>query len=111
MDIYPTRWIALLDDSSGATIEITCGRPAPTPTTQTANPTSRADDAAGVSMPGPSSKGITATRRDVDLSGVDIGTVVKVKGGVGSFRDVKQVLLERICTSRGSFLRQVSKGD
>lgn len=42
-------------------------------------------------------KGVTATGRDVDLSGVDIGTVVKVKGGVGSFREVRQMLLERIC--------------
>ena len=44
-----------------------------------------------------SGKGVTATGRDVDLSGVDIGTVVKVKGGVGSFREVRQMLLERIC--------------
>ena len=44
-------------------------------------------------------KGVSATGRAVDLSGVDIGTVVKVKGGVGSFRDVRQMLLERICTS------------
>ena len=36
--------------------------------------------------------------RDVDLSGVDVGTVVKVKGGVGSFREVRQMQLERICT-------------
>ena len=43
-------------------------------------------------------KGTSATGRAVDLSGVDIGTVVKVKGGVGSFRDVRQMLLERICT-------------
>ena len=42
---------------------------------------------------------MTATGRDVDLSGVDIGTVVKVKGGVGSFREVRQMLLERICRS------------
>ena len=30
---------------------------------------------------------------------MDIGTVVKVKGGVGSFREAKQMLLERLCKS------------
>ena len=92
LDLYPTRWIALLDDSSGATIEITCGRSTLAPTTSLAKDTS-------TYMSGfeASSKGVTATGRDVDLSGVDIGTVVKVKGGVGSFREVRQMLLERIC--------------
>ena len=47
-------------------------------------------------------KGMTATGREIDLSEVDIGTVVKVKGGVGSFREVRQMLLERICGSNTS---------
>ena len=51
-------------------------------------------------------KGISATGRAVDLSGVDIGTVVKVKGGVGSFRDVRQMLLERICMSLSFYLQE-----
>ena len=99
LDLYPTRWIALLDDSSGATIEITCGRPAPASTTQNTNAASLAEDrSTGVGgLDASSCKGVTATGRDVDLSGMDIGTVVKVKGGVGSFRDVRQMLLERIC--------------
>lgn len=98
LDLYPTRWIATLDDSSGATIEITCGRPAPAPTTQHANATALAEfNATRLSGHEASVKGVTATGRDVDLSGVDIGTVVKVKGGVGSFREVRQMLLERIC--------------
>lgn len=102
LDFYPTRWIALLDDSSGATIEITCGRPAPAPTTQHANVASLAE-VHSTRRDGfeTSRKGVTATGRDVDLSGVDIGTVVKVKGGVGSFREVRQMLLERICRSTG----------
>jgi len=33
---------------------------------------------------------------EVDLSGVEIGKVVKVKGCIGSFRGVRQVLLERV---------------
>ena len=94
IDFYPTRWIALLDDSSGATIEITCGRSTPAPTTSLAKDTST--QLSGFEASG---KGVTATGRAVDLSGVDIGTVVKVKGGVGSFREVRQMLLERICRS------------
>ncbi len=101
LDLYPTRWIALLDDSSGATIEITCARraPAPAPTTRNVNAPSRADDATVRSEFEAPGKGVTAMGRDVDLSGVDVGTVVKVKGGVGSFREVRQMQLERICTS------------
>ncbi|CAF9912421.1 hypothetical protein IMSHALPRED_000311 [Imshaugia aleurites] len=97
LDLFPTRWIALLDDSSGALIEITCGRPAPAPTARNENPTSLAQGWTGLDV---CSKGVTATGRDVDLSGVDVGTVVKVKGGVGSFRDVRQMLLERISIVR-----------
>ena len=55
-------------------------------------------------------KGISATGRAVDLSGLDIGTVVKVKGGVGSFRDVRQMLLERICTSLNSIYKSAELG-
>ncbi|KAF6230357.1 hypothetical protein HO133_004699 [Letharia lupina] len=100
VDLYPTRWIALLDDSSGATIEITCGRPAPTPTAPNANSTSLAEGSAGLGRLDAFDKGVTATGRDVDLSGVDIGSVVKVKGGVGLFREVRQMLLERISIIR-----------
>lgn len=61
----------------------------------------QAEDSTFLSGPHAFSKGVTATGRDIDLSGVDIGTVVKVRGGVGSFREMKQMQLERICTSAG----------
>ena len=57
-----------------------------------------AESATELKEPDALAKGISATGRAVDLSGVDVGTVVKVKGGVGSFREVRQMLLERICT-------------
>lgn len=41
--------------------------------------------------------GLTATGRTVDLTGVDVGAVIKVKGGVGVYRGEKQVVLERLC--------------
>ena len=56
--------------------------------------------------------GLTATGRTVDLTGVDIGAVVKVKGGVGVYREEKQVLLERICMCRevSSYLLHYFRG-
>lgn len=91
----------LLDDSSGATIEVTCGRQAPAPSmagvTEPDVPLS-ASSRAAVSGLASTPTGLTATGRTVDLSGVDVGAVVKVKGGVGVFRGEKQVVMERICT-------------
>lgn len=40
--------------------------------------------------------GLSATGRTIDLTGVDVGAVVKIKGGVGKYRGEKQVQLERI---------------
>lgn len=99
-DVFPTRWIMLLDDSSGATIALTCGREVPSVSTVevAALPipgTGAADISSGVKKT--KQTGLTATGRTVDLSGIDIGTVVKVKGGIGIFRGEKQVILERIC--------------
>lgn len=55
--------------------------------------------APGVEGPVDGPVGLTETGRTVDLSGVDVGVVVKVKGGMGVFRGEKQVMLERICMS------------
>ena len=41
--------------------------------------------------------GLTATGHTVDLTGVDVGAVIKVKGGVGVYRGEKQIVLERLC--------------
>lgn len=97
MDVYPTRWILLLDDSSGATIEVTCARQvsAATVLKDGLEPTMHGQEAK--SGRETAQVGLTATGRTVDLSGVDVGVVVKVKGGVGVFRGAKQVVLERIC--------------
>lgn len=104
--MYPARWIIQLDDSSGATIEVVCGRRAPAPPiggTKSELPLP-AEVRAAVSSSAPLPIGLTATGRTVDLSGIDIGAVVKVKGGVGVFRREKQVLLERVCTIPCSYL-------
>ena len=97
-DEFPTRWILLLDDSSGALIEITCGRPQPPNTPTTLN--DHNIHSAGLAKPTMALEGVTSTGRHIDLSGIDIGTVVKVKGKIGSFRGEKQMHLERICMLR-----------
>ncbi|KAK0510962.1 hypothetical protein JMJ35_006514 [Cladonia borealis] len=95
-DVFPTRWIMLLDDSSGALIEVTCGRPAPT--VKAADPVD--DFSNEIIEPDIPLAGVTATGRTIDLHGVDIGTFVKVKGGIGSWKGEKQMHLERISIIR-----------
>lgn len=101
LDVFPTRWIMILDDSSGATIEITCGRRGLASGVADGRVAAGGTEGLGrtLALPEAPTKGVTATGRDIDLGGVDVGSVVKVKGGVGSWREEKQVLLERICTN------------
>ena len=89
----------VLDDSSGATIEVTCGRPAPL--SSASDPTLISEGRTGQNKElitlNAHTTGVTATDREVDLSGIDVGTVVKARGGIGAFREERQMLLERIC--------------
>ena len=94
-DEFPQRWIMLLDDNSGAVIEVTCGRPPSQH--KTTSPSDYNIPSAGVAEPTISLEGVTSTGHPIDLNGIDIGTVVKVKGKIGSFRGDKQMHLERIC--------------
>lgn len=65
----------------------------------------RATEVPGVARPGQllpilpgELEGKSSLGNKVDLTGIDIGTVVKAKGTVGEYFGEKQVLLERICT-------------
>lgn len=88
MDEFYSRVCITIDDGSGATIEATClapPRPEPTATVAAiAVPTARAADDAMVSPDGPK------------LRGVEIGRVVKVKGGIREFRGVRQVAMKAV---------------
>ena len=90
----------VLDDSCGATIELLCWRPAPPkPTNNT--PTIRPESPSledGLLSQDAAYTGVTGTGRSINLKGYDVGTVVKVKGGLSIYRGEKQVMLERICT-------------
>lgn len=100
-DIHPTRFIMILDDSSGSTIELTCGRKSP-PSKSSEIDARTVDDSwngwttAPKKPKEPDNTGVTATGYDIDLQKIDIGSVVKVKGGIGDFRGQRQLLLERI---------------
>ena len=87
-DEYPNRWIFQLDDSSGATVEVTCPRTV-TPTTGT-TPAEREESRLR------SLRSKTISGNDIDMTGIDLGRVVKVKGGIGEFRGERQITLERI---------------
>ena len=92
-DVLPSRFIFAVDDSSGATIEITCERPKkPALPIETTGESSRT-----LALPELPTTGVTARGGEISLAGLDVGTVVKVKGGIGAYRGVRQILLERLC--------------
>ncbi|KFY34908.1 hypothetical protein V494_06368, partial [Pseudogymnoascus sp. VKM F-4513 (FW-928)] len=88
MDEFYNRVCITIDDGSGATIEATClapPRPEPSATVAAiAISTDRPADDAMVSPDGPK------------LRSIDIGKVVKVKGGIKEFRGVRQVAMKAI---------------
>ena len=91
-------WAVTLDDSSGRTIEVVCKR---TPLylqlvkkLEKDRELTKEDKAL---MAKESKMGITASGTIIDMSEWDVGMVVKVKGGIGTYRGENQVALERIC--------------
>ena len=98
-DLYPNRVTMTLDDSSGLTIEIFCRKE-----TSNRTPVGTTVDCHGAISLNSEARflddGQVYTTNEgykVNLSGIDLGSIVKVKGGVGEYRGTKQVTLERIC--------------
>ena len=92
-DASDYRFTFCLDDSSGQIVEVTCARDR-TGITPSANSAAIPPTSA---QP-PTSQGRTLSGISIDLAGFDVGSVVKVKGGVGAFRGERQLELERIST-------------
>ncbi|KAL8655642.1 MAG: hypothetical protein Q9210_000752 [Variospora velana] len=104
LDVYPNRLTMTLDDSSGLTIDVFCRKATSAATPAVSNTT--------VECPGaivhnhdtkPADCDLIFTTNEgykVDLKGFDIGSVVKVKGGISEFRAEKQITLERISLVR-----------
>lgn len=88
-EAYEKRIVMVLDDSSGANIEITCSRLLPNSRDKPGKDENHTQKDHRVI-------GRTKEGYDVELTGVDVGSVVRVKGGIGSFRGEKQMTLERL---------------
>lgn len=89
-----------LDDSSGLTIEVFCKKD-----TRTVTPIidTSVDAYGAITLnkalaPKYDEHVVTTSEGKVNLNLFDVGSVVKIKGGVSEFRGEKQVTLERICT-------------
>ena len=86
----------VLDDSSGANIEITCARPPSGPKDTIAKDGTQPGGFDQSARKDHRLIGWTKEGCTVDLTGVDVGSVVKVRGGIGCFRGEKQMTLERL---------------
>jgi hypothetical protein len=103
VDEFPGRMVYTLDDSSGVNIEVTCAAPPKSSSDEGGN--GDAPDAASntkpVSDPSPVDPGTAKPQELIspdgpNLTNIDIGSVVKVKGGIGIFREQKQIRLKVI---------------
>lgn len=104
VDEFPGRMVYTLDDSSGVNIEVTCAAP-PKPssrdTEMLAGLEASTSTTKPVSVPAPV-KPITPNPQELispdgpNLTNILVGSVVKVKGGIGIFREQKQIRLKTI---------------
>jgi len=86
------RWILHLDDNSGCSIEVTCPKErllVVAPTTGALTATTHNEAQRNNSM------GRTLSGNAIDMGGIGLGSVLKVKGGISEFRGEKQITLER----------------
>lgn len=116
-DEYDRRWLMTVDDGSGAVIDVVCEKEHPAASapilgagtgTPIAGSTSTGPVDAGRNVSGGNAtngirndtshqQGTTQPSLNVpDMKGIDIGTIVKVKGTISHFRGVRQIELKRI---------------
>jgi hypothetical protein len=103
LDDYERLWVFTVDDSSGATIDVTCRKPEKAKDRdehKTAQRNGHAALAQPITVEASSNKN-DATFAEANacgkvLSRIDIGSVVKVKGTISAFRSVRQIALERL---------------
>ncbi|KXG48010.1 Nucleic acid-binding, OB-fold [Penicillium griseofulvum] len=102
---FPWRTILTLDDSSGATIDIAVlKKTTPKPGTSQETPTTDPEQTewSSFSLTAPTATSLTQTthitskdRDEIDISALQPGTLVRVKGTLSTFRSQMQLLLER----------------
>jgi hypothetical protein len=100
LDDYDLFRVFTVDDSSGATIDVTCRKPKeqgePGSAQQNSNATlPQAGTVKATDDEDDGTLGEASARMEV-LSHIDVGSVVKVKGTISAFRSVRQIALERL---------------
>jgi RPA family protein len=88
-DFHEKRWLLIVDDSSGATIEVTC----PKPEKDADGGQEKASDDL---LKPDAGRLLKEQARANAMSSIEVGSVIKIKGKVGTFRDTRQIHLERI---------------
>jgi Telomere regulation protein Stn1 len=88
-DFHERRWILIIDDSSGVTIEVTC----PKPEKKLDGESKSASDE---QLKIDADRIAEEQARANTVASIDVGSVIKVKGKVCTFRDTRQIQLERI---------------
>ena len=102
-DNHDRFWLFTIDDSSGATIDVTCRKPDKAeepgelrPIRQNGND-ALAQAATGKARNNNDDGSLQETTTSIDvLSRIGVGSVVKVKGTISVFRSVRQITLERL---------------
>lgn len=100
LDVFPNRITMTLDDSSGVSIEVFCKKDT-CPVKSMIDTT--VDSYGSITLNQALAKKddeylVTTSEGKVNLEMFDIGSVVKIKGGISEFRGEKQLTLQRICT-------------
>jgi RPA family protein len=88
-DFHEKRWLLIVDDGSGATIEVTC----PKPEKEADGGQEKASDDL---LKPDAGRLLKEQARANTMSSIDVGSVIKIKGKVATFRDTRQIHLERI---------------
>jgi hypothetical protein len=102
-DNHDRFWLFTVDDSSGATIDVTCRKPDKAeepdehrPIQQNGND-ALTQAATGKARNNNDDGSLQETSASMDvLSRIGVGSVVKVKGTISTFRSVRQIALERL---------------
>nr|XP_036586970.1 OB-fold nucleic acid binding domain-containing protein [Colletotrichum truncatum]KAF6797700.1 OB-fold nucleic acid binding domain-containing protein [Colletotrichum truncatum] len=94
IDDFPGRRIYTVDDSSGACIECTVALKTPSASLKTSTTTDASNALLISNRPQP--------QPPADCSGLEVGSVVDIKGGVATFREEKQIKIEKVKVLRAT---------
>ena len=94
VDELDSRWVLHLDDGSGALAEAVCSRASASESAIKENPV--AGPGQMIRLGPPEWLGRSKSGLDVDMRGAVIGAVVRVEGGLTTFRDNMQVTVEKM---------------